>query len=173
MTHRHVKNTTAVDRKVNKHFDELTSTIVAHQKRLRNKKLMLTDAKAAATILDLEALQQFNQIQYKLHLEICQQHIKLAEASPKIRRMLQMKMRSIRPATDASERVAELRSKSKTYSRRLREQARHLLRTGELLENNQGKGAHHESHLSRPSVVHALRRWVSGLVPSEEGGFEG
>jgi hypothetical protein len=84
-----------------------------------------------------------------------------------------MKMRSIRPATDASERVAELRSKSKTYARRLREQARHLLRTGGLLENNQGKGAHHESHLSRPSVVHALRRWVSGLVPSEEGGFEG
>jgi hypothetical protein len=68
MTHRHVKNTTAVDRKVDKHFDELTSTIVAHQKRLRNKKSMLTDAKAAATILDLEALQQFNQIQYKLHL---------------------------------------------------------------------------------------------------------
>jgi hypothetical protein len=87
--------------------------------------------------------------------------------------MLQMKMRPIRPATDASERVAELRLKSKTYARRLREHAHHLLSTGELLRNNQGKGAHYESHLSRPSVVHALRRWVNGLVPSEEGGFEG
>jgi hypothetical protein len=171
-TYRHVKNA-AADRKVDKRFNELTSVIAAHQKHLRNKKSMLTDAKAAGTILDLEALQQFNQIQHKLHLEIRERRIKLAEASPKTRRMLQMKMRPIQPATDASERVAELRSKSKTYARRLREHARHLLRTGELLENNQGKGAHHESHLSRPSVVHALRRWVNGLVPSEEGGFEG
>ena len=61
MTHWHVQNTAAVDQKVDKHFNELTLVIMAHQKPLWNKKLMLTDAKAAATILNLEALWQFNQ----------------------------------------------------------------------------------------------------------------
>ena len=73
---------------IDKRFNELTSVIAAHQKRLQNKKSMLTNAKAAETILDLEALQQFNQIQYKLHLEIRARRIKLAEASPKTRRVL-------------------------------------------------------------------------------------
>jgi len=82
-THRLVKNTAAVDRKVDKCFDELTSVIVAHQKRLQNKKSMLTDAKAAATILDLEALQQFNQIQHKLHLKIHERPLSWLKPLPK------------------------------------------------------------------------------------------
>jgi hypothetical protein len=170
---RHANNNAAGDRRVDEQYKELTSVIAAHQKRLRNKKTMLTDSKAATTILELEALQNYNKLQYTLHLQIRKQRAKLAAASPRLRYLLQNKMRIIRPAMEASERVAENRSKSSTYARRLREQARYLLRTGELLENDQGKGANHETLLSRPSVVQALRRWVNGLVPSDEGGFEG
>ena len=82
-------------------------------------------------------------------------------------------MQIICPATEASECIAENRSKSSTYARHLREKAHYLLRTGDLLENDQGKGANHETLLSWPSVVQALRQWVNGLVPSDEGGFEG
>ena len=82
-------------------------------------------------------------------------------------------MQIICPATEASERVAENWLKSLTYTWCLCEQAPHLLCTGKLLKNDQGKGTNNKTLLSRPSVVQALRRWVNGLVPSDEGGFEG
>jgi hypothetical protein len=166
-------NNAAGDWRVDEWYKELTSVIAAHQKHLRNKKTMLTNSKAAATILELEALQNYNELQYALHLRIHKQRAKLAAAAPRFRHLLQNKMRIICPAMEASERVAKNRLKSLTYARCLREQARYLLCTGELLENNQGKGANHETLLSRPSVVQALRRWVNSLVPSDEGGFEG
>ena len=51
--------------------------------------------------------------------------------------------------------------------------ARYLQQTGELPENNQGKGATHATHLDNPDVVSAVRNWVIGLVPVDEGGFKG
>ena len=45
--------------------------------------------------------------------------------------------------------------------------------TGKLLENNLGKGATHATHLNNPEVALAVRSWVMGMMPIDEGGFEG
>jgi hypothetical protein len=163
----------AGDCRVDKMYKELMSVIAVHQKHLQNKKTMLTDSKAAATILELEALQNYSKHQYTLHLQIHKQRAKLAAAAPQLHHLLQNKMQIIRPLTEASECVAENQSKSSTYAQCLCEQAHYLPCTGELLGNDQGKGANHETLLSRPSVVQAHQQWVNSLVLSNEGGFEG
>lgn len=155
------------------YHSELEKLINRHQKRLRNKKTMLTDTKAAATVFDLEALRNFNDIRLALHIELASQKTKLANAAPRFRTAIKAKLKTIWPTIDASLRVAKMLSKTETYARRLRDSARHLLHTGLLLETNQGKGASHETLLNRPGVVAALRRFVNGLVPVEDGGYIG
>ena len=69
--------------------------------------------------------------------------------------------------------VANLLSKTETYARRLREATHYLCRTGELPENNQGKGGAHATLLNRPDIASGVRRFVNGDIPIEEGGFGG
>lgn len=69
--------------------------------------------------------------------------------------------------------VANLLSKTKTYARHLREAAHRLRHTGELSENNQGKGGAHATLLNRPDIASGIRRFVNGDIPIEEGGFGG
>jgi len=75
-------NNAAGDRRVDERYKELMLVIAAYQKCLRNRKTMLINSKAAATILELEALQNYNELQYTLHLQICKQRAKLAVAAP-------------------------------------------------------------------------------------------
>ena len=87
--------------------------------------------------------------------------------------LLKVKMKSIQPTIHASQQVAQLVAKSDSFARHLRSMARYLQRTGELLENNQGKGATHATHLNSLEVASAVHSWVTGQVPVDEGGFEG
>ncbi len=152
---------------------ELEKLIADHLKKLRRKKTLLSDAKAASTVLDLEAMRRFNDIELSLHIEIRKQKERVANAPAYRRTIMKKKQKKIQPAIQASMQVANLLSKTETYARRLREAAHYLRRTGELLENNQGKGGAHATLLNRLDIASGLRRFVNGDIPIEEGGFGG
>ncbi|KAF8493765.1 hypothetical protein F5888DRAFT_1806092 [Russula emetica] len=130
---------------------ELEKLIAEHLKKLRRKRTLLSDTKAASTAFDLEAMRRFNDIWLSLH----------------------KKQKKIQPAIQASQQVANLLSKTESYARHLREVAHHLHRTGELPENNQGKGGAHTTLLNRPDIASGVRRFVNGDIPIKEGGFGG
>jgi hypothetical protein len=90
-----------------------------------------------------------------------------------MRTAMKNKLPSTRPSARASEEVAELSGKGPYFARRLRHLSAYLLRTGMLPETRQGKGAAHESLLNRSEVRAGLRLFVTGLIPIDEGGFEG
>ncbi|KAE9389954.1 hypothetical protein BT96DRAFT_834161 [Gymnopus androsaceus JB14] len=70
--------------------------------------------------------------------------------------------RYLRPSQTASEKVAKCFGKGPYYARRLRDEANHLLKTGQILETKQGQGAAHASLLNhhdiRESVLKFARR---------------
>jgi hypothetical protein len=150
---------------------ELEKLIGDHLKKLRRNKTLLSDTKAASTALDLEAMCRFNDIRLSLHIEIRKQKERIANAPAHHRAIMKRKQKKIRPAIQASTQVANLLSRTETYARRLREAAHYLSRTGELLENNQGKGGAHATLLNRPEIASGVRRFVNGDIPIEEGGF--
>jgi hypothetical protein len=152
---------------------ELEKLIAEHLKKLRRKKTLLSDTKAASTAFDLEAMRRFNDIQLSLHVEIRKQKERVANAPAYRRAIMKKKQKKIQPAIQASMQVANLLSKTETYARRLREAAHYLRRTGELPENNQGKGGAHATLLNRPDIASGVRRFVNGDIPIEEGGFGG
>ena len=82
-------------------------------------------------------------------------------------------MKSIQPAIHALRQVAQLASKSDSFAHHLRLMACYLQWTGVLPENNLGKGATHATHLNNLQVASAVHSWVMGMVPIDEGGFEG
>ncbi|KAF9009680.1 hypothetical protein BDQ17DRAFT_1421844 [Cyathus striatus] len=51
--------------------------------------------------------------------------------------------------------------------------ALHILKTGQLPENKQGKGAYYKSYLDHPDVNSAIQNWLKGEVPIDQGGFSG
>ncbi|KAF9016275.1 hypothetical protein BDZ89DRAFT_920736, partial [Hymenopellis radicata] len=79
----------------------------------------------------------------------------------------------IKPAENASIRVACSAGKTKYHALKLRSAGQHLFRTGLLPENHQGKGAVHESNFDKPEVKEKLEAWSKGLVAVEDGGFKG
>ena len=82
-------------------------------------------------------------------------------------------MKLIQPPIHASWQVAQLASKSDSFDHCLHSMACSLQWTGELPENNLGKGATHATHLNNLEVASAVCSWVMGMVPIDEGGFEG
>jgi hypothetical protein len=152
---------------------ELEKLIAKHLQKLRHKKTLLTDTKAASTAFELEAMRRFNDIQLSLHIKIRKQKEQVANAPAYRRAIMKKKQKKIQPAVQASMQVANLLSKTETYARRLREAAHYLRRTGELPENNRGKGGAHATLLNRPDIASGVRRFVNGDIPIEEGGFGG
>jgi hypothetical protein len=150
---------------------ELEKFIADHLKKLRRNKTLLSDTKAASTAFDLEAMRRFNDIQLSLHIKLRKQKERIANAPAYHRAIMKRKQKKIRPAIQASMQVASLLSKTETYARRLREAAHYLYRTGELLENNRGKGGAHATLLNRPEIASGVRRFVNGDIPIKEGGF--
>ncbi|KAF8987579.1 hypothetical protein BDQ17DRAFT_1334979 [Cyathus striatus] len=89
------------------------------------------------------------------------------------RHSLKKRLAKIRPATNASEAIA-LRCNRETYFQcSLHSMALHVLKTGQLPENRQGKGAQHASHLDRAEVNLAIQNWLKGEIPVDKGGFIG
>ena len=88
--------------------DKLKKLIACHQKLLRSKQKLFSDAKAASTMFDLECLSWYNELRLNFHLWLNQQRETIANAKPHHRAMLKARMKSIQPATHASQRVAQL-----------------------------------------------------------------
>ncbi|KAJ7584549.1 hypothetical protein C8J56DRAFT_1027796 [Mycena floridula] len=144
------------------------------QKSYRSKKKLQSGSKVFEAIVNLEALDMYNDEFLRISLRRATVKEQLTTASCGTRAALRKKLRAVSsPVTRASEIVAARCCKTRYYARRLREMAAYMERTGELLENKQGQGAHHESFLTIPGVYSALQIWVKGEMPFEEGGFNG
>ena len=160
------------DSLVNEHR-HLWKLIERHRTIIRQKKTIISDNKAAKTLIDLEALSQYNDMRFKLHQdwEHLKKSCKLAAKSVQPR--LRLQLGNIKPAMDASKAVASWCSQGPLYAWTLHSTAYYLLRTGLLPENQQGKGAEHSSLLANPQIAPALQLWVKGTLLFEEGGFNG
>lgn len=152
---------------------KLEHLIAEHQKRLRSPKVMLSDKSAASYILELEYLRAFNNTRFELQLKLQKQKDAIANAPPRIRAAMRSKSQSIQPSVQAAAKVNRVSGKGPYFAKRLCHLSAYLLRTGELPENNRGKGASHESLLNRADVLAGIRLFVTGILPIDEGGYEG
>ncbi|KAK7020018.1 hypothetical protein R3P38DRAFT_2782422 [Favolaschia claudopus] len=151
----------------------LRKLIKKNRTELSKKATLLTNAGAAAAILDLEALSQFNDKSQELSLKRLRL-IQSLKGAARIRiPQIKQRIQSLHPNKEASLAIAHRCGKGEYYARLLRSMAVHLLEHGTLPEKQQGKGAHHESLLLNPVVHEALQEWVKGTLDVEEGGFEG
>ncbi|KAJ7851303.1 hypothetical protein B0H14DRAFT_3662252 [Mycena olivaceomarginata] len=126
----------------------LQKIIKKNRTELTKKLEILTNANAAALVLDLEALGQFNDKWQELSFKRLRTIKSLSSASRLMRSHIKRKIKTCNPKTEASMLVA------------------HRCGKGE-----QGKGAHHESLLLNPQVCDALKEWVKGTLEVEKGGF--
>jgi hypothetical protein len=140
---------------------------------LVKKEKILTCAKAGSVVLDLEALTQYNDKKMELSLKRLKLTRSLRDASRLMRPRIKQKIRACNPTVEASLAISHRCGKGEYYARCLRSMATHLLTHGTLPENEQGRGAHHESLLLNPAVHEALQEWVKGTLDVKDGGFEG
>lgn len=152
---------------------KLRQQIETLRKKYKKKKTVLTDDNASTRMLDLEAISQYNDLQLKLLKEQKSLRSRLKNSPRVTQHRLRKRISSISPSMDASLSVARRLGKGSYFARVLRSMTNELFRTGRLPESRQGKGATHKSHLLNPRITSALRNWVKGLLPFDEGGFEG
>lgn len=152
---------------------KLQRQIEVLRKKYKKKKTVLTDNNASSRMLDLEAISQYNDLRFKLINEQRVLKSRLKNCPRITQQRLRKRITRISPSTDASISVARRLGKSSYYARVLRSMTNELFRTGQLPESRQGKGATHKSYLLNPRVTSALRNWVKGLLPDDEGGFIG
>ncbi|KAJ7698411.1 hypothetical protein B0H17DRAFT_1129929 [Mycena rosella] len=133
----------------------------------------MTPEKGAQRMMMVNGLMEFNIQRHKREIE----HVKLAKKTDQVPRPQRPKLRAwlrkIKPSIAASIAVANQFSKTKYWAQKLRSAARTFAETGELVENNQGKGAKHKTHFDDPDVKPRLEAFARGLVPEAEGGFKG
>jgi len=125
----------------------LCKLIKSHHQKLQSSKAMLTNCAAAGTLMDLEAIDQYNDI----FLCLSQKRTKLVTNLP-----------------SASTTIAAYCPHGPHYAWTIWDMVAHLLRTGLLPELNQGKGAKHESLLNRTEISSALQAWVKGVLLFEK-----
>ncbi|KAJ7264692.1 hypothetical protein C8J57DRAFT_1230464 [Mycena rebaudengoi] len=133
----------------------------------------MTPEKGAQRMVLFNGLTEFNIQRNKREVE----RIKLAktidEAPRPQRPKLRARFRKMKPSISASITVANQFSKTKYWAQKLRSAARTFSETGQLPENNQGKGAKHKTHFDDPDVKPRLEAFARGLVPQDKGGFKG
>ncbi|KAL4246959.1 hypothetical protein AB1N83_014398 [Pleurotus pulmonarius] len=123
--------------------------------------------------MDLAALEQYTAHAQGLQAKHDQLRERLKTTAPSLRSKLRGKMSKIHPMTTASNTVADRFGKGPWFARRLRGMASYVLRTQELPPSTQGKGAQRSSFFNCSEVRSALEKWVKGLIPTDQGGFEG
>jgi hypothetical protein len=152
---------------------KLRLLIKQHRKALSKREILVSNTKAASSILDLEALSQYNDKLLELSLKKIKLVASVKTANRLLRPKLKQKISLSHPSEEASLAVSHRCGKGPYYARVLREMAAHLLSDGTLPEKHQGAGAHHESLLDNPAIRDALQEWVKGTLHVEEGGFIG
>ena len=130
---------------------------------------MISDPKAASAILNLEMLHRFNNRHHELQIKAQKQREKFANAPPKVCVVLKATTACIKPSTQAAKDITRDCDKGPYLGRELCKMAIHLLRTGKLLETNQGMGASHLTLLNRPDVMQGLKLFVVSTLEVEEG----
>ncbi|KAJ7834295.1 hypothetical protein B0H13DRAFT_223307 [Mycena leptocephala] len=151
----------------------LQKFIKKNRNELTKKAAILNNAQAAASILDLEALSQFNDKSKELALKRLKLTQSLRGAARARIQQIKRRIQAINPTVEASLAISHRCGKGEFYARSLRSMAVHLLTHGTLPEKQQGKGAHHESLLLIPAVHEALQEWVKGTLDVDKGGFVG
>jgi hypothetical protein len=141
-------------------YQEISEALKREEEKLneRRKRAGGSVAKSKKLVEDtfeLDALKRFNELRIKYH--------RVNAKKPNL------KKRS--PSLEASTVIAKRLGKSDHYARRLREKLAYLRRVGELQISRRGKGATHQSLLSDPRIVGAIRTWAKGAVPVEKGGY--
>lgn len=135
--------------------------------------LALTPEKGTQRMVMINGLTEFNTQRRKRELERANLAIKIDNAPQSQRPKLRSRLRKMKPSIAASAAVANQFGKTKYWAQKLRSTARTFCETGELPENNQGKGAKHKTHFDNPDVKPRLEAFARGLVPETEGGFKG
>ncbi|KAJ7144254.1 hypothetical protein C8R44DRAFT_725211 [Mycena epipterygia] len=133
----------------------------------------MTPEKGAQRMVMINGLTEFNMQRRKREIERANLALKIDNAPRPQRPKLRLRLRKMKPSIAASRTVANQFSKTKYWAQKLRSTARTFSETGELPENNQGKGAKHKTHFDDPDVKPRLQAFARGLVPEAEGGFKG
>ncbi|KAJ7481620.1 hypothetical protein FB451DRAFT_132888 [Mycena latifolia] len=133
----------------------------------------MTPEKGVQRMVMINGLTEFNIQRRKQELECANLAIKIDIAPRPQGPKLRARLRKMKPSIAASITVANQFSKTKYWAQKLRSTARIFSATGELPENNQGKGAKHKTHFDDPDVKPRLEAFARGLVPEAEGGFKG
>lgn len=133
----------------------------------------MTPEKGAQRMVMINGLTEYNIQRRKREIERVNLAMKIENVPRTQRPKLRSRLRKIKPSIAASVTVANQFSKTKYWAQKLRSTARTFSETGELPENNQGKGAKHKTHFDNPDVKPRLEAFARGLVPKAEGGFEG
>ncbi|KAJ7091678.1 hypothetical protein C8R44DRAFT_750581 [Mycena epipterygia] len=129
--------------------------------------------KNAQRLVMVNGLTEFNVQRRKREIERVNLAKKIDNVPRPQRPKLRARLRKIKPSIAANITVANQFSKTKYWAGKLRSIARTFSETGELPENNQGKGAKHKTHFDDPDVKPRLEAFARGLVPEAEGGFKG
>ena len=151
----------------------LRTLIKKHRKDFMKRKSLLTTDNIASKLLNLEALDQYNDKCYELQRSRRKLKIQIQSSPANIWHKLKEQLSKICPATDTSKVIAGHRGHGPHFQRTFRSMANKLLNTGRFPKNNQGKGGHHKSLLSWLEIYSALQKWVKGTIPYDEGGFNG
>ncbi|KAJ7878322.1 hypothetical protein B0H14DRAFT_3130008 [Mycena olivaceomarginata] len=159
-----VNHSTANEAEVKGNHTKLCHLIKTKKKVLNKKEILISNTTAAATLLDLEALSQYNDKLLDLALKKIKLKTDLRTASRLLRAKLKQRLANSRPAEEASLAISHRCGRGPYFARVLREMAAQLLSDGTLPEKHQGVGAHHESLLDKPAVCEALREWVKGTL---------
>ncbi|KAJ7472095.1 hypothetical protein FB451DRAFT_1471312 [Mycena latifolia] len=133
----------------------------------------MTPEKGVQRMVMINGLTEFNIQRRKHELERANLAIKIDIAPRPQGPKLRARLRKMKPSIAASITVANQFSKTKYWAQKLRSTARIFSATGELPENNQGKGTKHKTHFDDPDVKPRLEAFARGLVPEAEGGFKG
>lgn len=149
----------------------LRKRIEIQKKKLKKKKVLASDTSVAHTLIDLEALSQYNDLRLTLSNKKNDIKKSLPTLPSRLRNCVQTRWALIKPAADASKSIASRCGKGPFYVRTLHKMAHTLSTTGELPENQQGQGAHHDTLLAMPAISSAIQQWVKGVLPFEKGGF--
>ena len=125
-------------------------------------------------ILDLGALNQYNDIHLQFAEKLLKHKWKVACAAPMLCAQLKRSKQSkIHPSVDASNAVATTAAHGPHFAQQLCNMASYILHTELFPTSNHGKGAAHPSLLNNPEILSHLQQWVKGLLPLNQGGFEG
>ncbi|KAI5832151.1 hypothetical protein K523DRAFT_414427 [Schizophyllum commune Tattone D] len=151
-----------------------TLTLTKALRKLRTKLVNNKKKTAAKLAEELERVSALTQYSKKLaeRQQARKEALDLAQRyHGAMRHKLRKRANKIRPAADASAHVAQGRDRGVYFARQLRADAGHVLRTGELPENRQGKGAAHATNFDNPEVKMNLKKWADREVDISEGGL--